>query len=189
MAEIAELESRIKDALARISAGLEAQSQAQADKGSETTALQEALEAEKMANAQLEDRVRTLREGHEDQLSTLRESHEAQLREAMSDAADKISALEEQVNGLRTEASEARAQVRALRQSNQRLQASLTTLREAGASEIEPHLINHAMMSEIEAMRATRAAEQTELDEILGALQPMLEGSSEQPADEEGANA
>ena len=52
--------------------------------------------------------------------------------------------------------------------------------REAGADGMEPHLINHAMMSEIEAMRATRAVEQSELDEILGALKPLVE---------EGANA
>lgn len=175
MAEIAELESRIKEALERISRGLDAKAQASSEAGSELGALQEALEAEKMANAQFEER-----------LSTLREGREAQLREAQAGAADRIAELEEQVDGLRTEANEARAQVRALRQSNQRLQASLTTLRETGAGEVEPHLINHAMMSEIEALRATRSAEQNELDEILGALLPMLEGGAEPQAAEEG---
>lgn len=159
VAEIAELEQRIKDAMDRIGAGLDGLNAA----GGGSEALQEALETEKMANAQLEERIRSLRD-----------THDAQLQEVKAGMADRMASLEAQVEQMTTDLNDAKSQTRALRQSNQRLQASLQSLREAGSGEVEPHLINHAMMSELEALRASRQSDQAELDEILGALKPML---------------
>jgi len=158
--ELTELEQRIKDAMDRIGAGLEGLS-AGADA---SQAMLDALDAEKMANAQLEERIRSLRD-----------AHDSQLQEVRAGTSDRLQELEASVEKLKAEAEEAKSQARTLRQSNQRLQASLQSLREAGADEVEPHLINHAMMSELEALRASRAADQAELDEVLVALKPILE--------------
>ncbi len=37
-----------------------------------------------------------------------------------------------------------------------------------------PHLINKAMLAELEALRATRLTEMAEMDEILAALNPLM---------------
>lgn len=159
MVELADLEQRIKAALDRIGAGMDAV----ADAG-DATALKEALDAEKMANAQLEERLRALKE-----------SQAAELREIKAETADRLTELEAQVAELTQDMQRAKSRNRTLKQSNQRLLGSLQTLRDASAEGIEPHLINHALMSEVEALQASRSAEKAELDEILGALKPMLE--------------
>lgn len=149
MTEMAELERRITAALDRIGAGLGG-----LGSGNEAALqdLRAALEAEKTANAQLEERVKALHE-----------QNDARIRE-----------LEEQVAKLKNSALESNGQVQAMRRTNQHLQATLQNLREASAAEVEPHLINQAMMSELEGLRSVRDADRAELDEILGALQPML---------------
>jgi len=49
---------------------------------------------------------------------------------------------------------------------------ALRTANEAGVG--EPHLINKAMMAELEALRASRATDVAEADAILGALTPLV---------------
>lgn len=187
MADISELDQRIQAALERISNGLEGLGQAAAD-----AALAEEIEAERMANAQLEERIRALREQHEAQLreteasaservaaiesemGQLRATHENQLQEVQTQANERLAALEEDLGQSRAAAEEAKSQNRALRQSNQRLNASLASLREAGVAGVEPHLLNHAMMSELEALRTLRTSDKAEMEEILGALRPLL---------------
>ncbi|MCG6901780.1 MAG: hypothetical protein LJE68_03780 [Rhodobacter sp.] len=155
MAEMSELERRITAALDRISEGLgglgAAASATVADEA-ELQALREALEAEQTANAQLEERVKTLHDQHD----------------------ARVTALEAQMNKLQSGAQEAKAQVQQLRKTNQHLQASLQTLRQQAAAGIEPHLINQAMMSELDGLRSVRDTDRAELDEILGALKPLL---------------
>lgn len=165
MSEIAELERRITAALDRIGAGLERLDAAAAatdtppaedvppDTG-EADSLREALAAEKEANTQLEERIKAL---HSQQETRVKE-------------------LEEQVGDLKSGAREAGAQLQQLRKTNQQLQISLQSLREAGAdSTTEPHLINQAMMSELEGLRSIRDADRAEMDAILGSLKPLLE--------------
>ena len=157
MAEISDLEQRIKDALARISAGVENLGGAApvADTGvdsAEVAALKESLEAEKLANSQLEERIRSLHAQHE----------------------EKMRALEEHVETLKTANHEIRGRNQQIKRTNQHLNASLQSLREAAQSGVEPHLINQAMMSELDGLRAMRDSDRAELDAILGQLQPML---------------
>ena len=150
MTEIAELERRITTALDRIGAGLDG-----LGGGGDDAALQElreALDAEKTVNAQLEERVKSLHE-----------QHDARVKE-----------LETEVARLKTSALEANGQVQSMRRANQHLQATLQNLREAAVAGVEPHLINQAMMSELEGLRSVRDADRAELDDILGALQPLL---------------
>lgn len=62
-----------------------------------------------------------------------------------------------------------------LRQANDALLKSCTEMRAALAENLgEPHLINQAMLAELEALRAARAAEAAEARAVLGALEPML---------------
>ena len=158
MAEISELERRIKDALDRIGAGVEhltvptTSDPADSVDSAEFAALQEALEAEKLATSQLEERIKNLHAQHD----------------------EKIRALEEHVDTLKSANHEARGQVQQVQRTNQHLSASLQSLREAAMQGIEPHLINKAMMSELDGLRALRDADRAELDAILGQLQPML---------------
>jgi chromosome segregation ATPase len=163
MADIAELEQRIKDALARIGAGVDQLGEAAAN-----AALEEALEAEKMTSAQLEERIRALHQTHEADLIAAKSDAKIEAEAAVAAAQTKIEELEDTIDQMR-------AKLRELRDSNQRLTSSITSLRETNAQEIEPHLINHAMMSELEALKAARARERGEIDQILTALKPMLE--------------
>lgn len=160
MSDISDLEQRITAALDRIGAGLDRMGGAG---DADPAALQEALDAEKMTNAQLEERVRALKD-----------QHEAQLREVQAGPEEQIAALQAETAELKAALQEANAQARALKQSNQQMQASLQSLTEAGVASAEPQMINQAMMSELEGLRAARATDIAELDEILGALKPML---------------
>ena len=152
MTEIADLERRITAALDRIGAGLAGlNAPAPVPDGpseAEFQAMQEAVEAERSANAQLEERVKTLHEQRD--------------------------TLQAQLDALTAASHEAKSQVQQLRKTNQHLQASLQTLRERSAAGVEPHLINQAMMSELDGLRSVRDADRAEVDEILGALQPLL---------------
>jgi chromosome segregation ATPase len=161
MSDIADLERRISAALDRIGTGLgglDAASGAAA--AQEAEALREALEAEKTANSQLEARVATLHEQVEQQTAELG----AKLRE-----------LQSQLDAAKTGAFEARSQVQQLRKTNQHLQGSLAALRQAVEQGVEPHLLNQAMMSELEGLRSVRDADRAELDELIGALGPLVQ--------------
>ena len=62
-----------------------------------------------------------------------------------------------------------------LRQANDALLKSCTEMRVALAENLgEPHLINQAMLAELEALRAARAVEAAEARAVLGALEPVL---------------
>ncbi len=156
MAEISELERRIKDALERIESGVgkiaSAPEPIDVGENPEFVALTEALEAEKVATSQLEERVKNLHTQHD----------------------EKVRALEEHVETLKASSHEARNQVQQVMRTNQHLSASLQSLREAATTGVEPHLINQAMMSELDGLRTLRDADRAELDAILGKLQPML---------------
>ncbi len=154
MTDITELERRITEALDRIGQGVDAMSavpEAPAIDPAEVDTLREALESEKVANAQLEERVKSLH--------------------AQND--DRIRELENHIDTLKASAHEAKTQVQQLRMTNQHLQSSLTALREAATQGVaDPHLINQAMMTELDGLRAVRDADRAELDDILSALQP-----------------
>jgi chromosome segregation ATPase len=171
MSEIAELERRITSALDRIGAGVEKLGprgavpvasdtssaektvDAEAASGAEVDALREALASEKVVSAQLEERIKALRERQEAQ----------------------ITALKAQVDELKTAAREATNKLQQSRSTNQQLQTALQSLRQAGADAMpEPHLINQAMMSELEGLRSIRDADRAEMDAILGSLKPLL---------------
>lgn len=62
-----------------------------------------------------------------------------------------------------------------LRKANDQLREVNTALREANEAGVgEPHLINKAMLSELEALRAARATDAAEVHAVLSKLEPML---------------
>ena len=87
-----------------------------------------------------------------------------------------MAEVESELSAAKASANEAKNQLQQMRKTNQHLQASLSTLREAAAKgTIEPHLINQAMTSELDGLRAVRAADRAEMDEIMASLKPMLQ--------------
>lgn len=177
MQDIAELERRITAALERIARsveGLPAPPPAGApDQSAEIARLSDDLDEERMANAQLAERLRVVRD------------KEVKLRDGLE---DQIAQLMRQVDAQGLELS--RAHRTMVQQGGQ-----LRALREAAeAGMAEPHLINRTMQAEMEALRATRGAEVAELDDILAALDPLLADAppaerppADRPLVEEGA--
>lgn len=163
MGEIAEFERRITVALERIGTGINRladpltppSAPISAESASdEQAALREALAEEKTANAQLNERLRAVKEQDAAKVA----EHEARI-EAMT--------RQIEAQGLET---------KRLRRASIQLRENLRTLRSAQAESLaDPHLINRAMLSELEALRATRNSETAEMDEILAQLAPLLQ--------------
>ena len=137
MSDIIELQRRIMAAMDRVASGLGELS----GTGGGDAATQQALEDEKIVNAQLTERIRMLSQRHENDMAKLREttqSTQAQLAKLDAD-------------------------LQKLRKANTQLSQSNQALRDANAAGVaEPHLINKAMMAELEALRAARAADISE---------------------------
>ncbi len=165
MQDIVELEKRITAALERIGKGVDRlttqprasaaaaaapPSAPSAASGADAT-LRAQLEEEKSLTAQLQARLRA-----------------ASARESKGDLQDKVDRLTQEldVKGL---------ELQRMRRVNASLREQLEALRTAAAAgTADPHLINKAMATELEALRATRLTEIAEMDEILAALEPHL---------------
>ena len=169
MQEIGELEQRITAALERIGKGVDRITQAPRAPVPQApvpvppamppavpapvadAALRAQLEEEKSLTAQLQERLRSLRE-----------------RDQKSDLQDKVDKLTQQldVQGL---------ELQRMRRTTASLRDQLAALRAAQAAGVtEPHLINKAMAAELDALRALRLTEVAEMDDILAALEPHL---------------
>ena len=170
MTQINELQHRITAALDRVAQGVakleeraaQAVPAAPSEPGidpAEVARLQDALDEEKLANAQLEERVRKLHETHRKEL----EAAKAAAAAASGPAAPMVdvSALD--------------LDLQRLRQSNEMLRATNEELRRALSENVgEPHLINKAMLAELEGLRAARSVEAAEARAIIASLTPLL---------------
>ena len=156
MSNIEELQRRITAAMDRIATGVGGLDAAGA---ADTAALRTQLDDEKLVNAQLTERVRKLSE---------------QQVAAITEAKASALAAEERTAALDLE-------LQRLRQANEQLRQSNDALRQANQDGVaEPHLINKAMLAELEALRAARAADIAEATSILGALEPLLDAPAEE---------
>lgn len=170
MDTIAELERRITSALMRIDRGLDglarqaqapAEPEAAADEQSEVARLTEALSEERMVTAQLQERLRALKDRDAAQTMPL-EAEVARLTKQLD------------VQGL---------EMQRLKKTVVSLREQLRSMTDAMAEDrVEPHLINKAMLTELEALRALRSAEAAELDEIILALDPLAAPAVKQEA-------
>ena len=156
MDDVTELERRIMYALERIGVAVD-QWPAGAAPGTDTSidvdVLKAELEAERSANAQLTERVRAIKDKQENMVATLER---------------KAARLGEQLDHLGAEL-----------QRQRRLNADLTRVNQAlsdaargGMS--DPGLLDDALRTEVEALRAARASEMAEVAEILSELKPLI---------------
>lgn len=165
MSDITELERRITAALDRIGTGLDAvvstgHQRALTEKLAAAEKLAAELEGslndETLANAQLEERMKGIRE-----------------------TADRhASAMDTQAQEQRRTTSKLDGDVQRLRRAAEELRASNISLRSAleqGVS--EPHLINKAMMAELETLRAARSVEIAQADAVIAALEPLVQNA------------
>jgi peptidoglycan hydrolase CwlO-like protein len=151
MSDVNALENRINAALGRIEAGLG--NLADADSGAAGPDLQGKLEEEQAANAQLEERVKALKERQDTKIADLMEQ---------------VAAQKVQLGALDTEMQRLRASNADLRDVGAQLRAAATE------NVATPELINRAMMAEVEALTAQRASEAAEVDAVLSELKPLI---------------
>ncbi|WP_368183704.1 hypothetical protein [Aestuariibius sp. HNIBRBA575] len=163
MSDIAELESRLTAALDRIRNGIEAMpdlavaapadTSAQDEMAAKITELEAKLDEERVVNSQLEERVKALKERQDTLIADLTseaEDHRGAAAKAL-DESQRLRALNADLRGINEK------------------------LRDAMIEDIaEPHLINKAMLAELEALRATRAADMTEVDVVMGELRQLI---------------
>lgn len=156
MSEIEELQRRITAAMDQVAYGLERLGPA-GPSGPDAETLK-ALEEERTANAQLEERVRSLRAKAEDE--------EVKLRSQIDRAQARISELD--------------IELQRVRRANTQLADACAALRAANAEGVgEAHLINKTMLAELEGLRAARAADVAEVDVILSTLTPLLDAAGD----------
>lgn len=153
MSEIEELRDRIEAAFGRIDEALgrvQAIPEVQVDPA-EMAALRTELADERVVQAQLEERIRALKERHEKRVAELEAAFEAER--------GRLATLDHELQRLR--------------QSNADLRDVAGQLRAALAEDVaEPELVNRAMVAEIEALRATRAADLAEIEAVIDTLRP-----------------
>ena len=171
MSDIEQLQGRIMAAMERAARGLEKLAPAKED----VPDLSQDLEDERLANAQLTERIKTLND---------------QLESAAADAQAKLGAAEAQIEELETKlAQEGEAQTRVaqldvelqqVRGANARLSEACTALRTANQEGVgDLDLINQAMQAELDALRAARTAQIAEAEAILSTLTPLVEAAQE----------
>lgn len=150
MSDVSALEARINTALGRIEAGLGQMAEEPADAGPD---LQGQLDEERAANAQLEERVRALKERQDTKISEL---------------TAKVANQKEQLVSMDTE-------MQRLRAANVDLREVASQLRAAATAQVaDAALINRAMMAEVEALTAQRASEAAEVDAVIAELKPLI---------------
>lgn len=157
MSDIDGLGSRISVALDRIRQGLDTLERPSLDEDGAATNVEMKLLEEQNANAQLEERVRSLK--------------------AMQDT--KLDGLEDRVAAQREQLVVLDKELQRLRQSNADMREINAQLRSAVSESVSsPELLNRAMMAEIEALNAQRAAEAAEVSAIITELKPLIEEPS-----------
>ncbi|KQB12257.1 hypothetical protein H9N28_08505 [Rhodobacter capsulatus] len=117
----------------------------------EVLALQAELEAERAASAQLTERVLAIREKQETTL--------AALEKRLTQATRALEAVQVEANRLK-------------RANNDLIEVNRQLI--DGAGRIDPALVNLSMQAELEALRAARAWEASELSEIVTGLAPIV---------------
>ena len=154
MSDIEELQRRITAAMDQVAFGLDKLGTASAAGPDPDTLAQ--LEEERTVNAQLQERVRTLRNKSDAEIADLRaRTQEADARMAQLDI-----------------------ELQRVRRANSQLTDACAALRDANAEGVgDAHLINKTMLAELEALRAARAADVAEASVILASLQPLVEAA------------
>lgn len=161
MSDISLLEGRITAALDRIRRGVEWMDELAAaaptlpldHSKTEADSLRARLDEERTVNAQLEERVRALKDRQD----------------------GRVAQLEAEVAESRAQLVTVDKDLQSLRHTNAELRDIAARLREALAQGVtEPQLINRAMLAELEALRAARAVDLAEVNAVIAGLRPLL---------------
>jgi ATP-dependent exoDNAse (exonuclease V) beta subunit len=161
MQEISELERRITAALERIAKGFEQHKSVAASRpavsasaDAETQGLQAALDDERIVTAQLQERLKLIKE------------KELQV----------MLALQQQVDELTKKLAGQTAETSRLGRVLSETTAALASLTDASLTGVaEPTHINASMMTELQALRALRAAEAAQIETLVDAIYPLIE--------------
>jgi predicted nucleic acid-binding Zn-ribbon protein len=162
MTEIDDFQARITAALDRIAKGVDRIPVATGvkptapepvAKSGEVEKLRAALADEKAANAQLTERLRAVKD-----------------RDGQT-----VHALEARVDVMTRQLDVQGLEMQRLRKTTAQLRDQVRVLHEAAAAgTVDAAMINKAMLVELEALRAIRASESAELEEILSELTPLV---------------
>ncbi|MGY6549718.1 MAG: hypothetical protein ACXIU7_12055 [Roseinatronobacter sp.] len=153
MSILADLEMRLGHALDRIGRNAETLTVQPVQDPSEIAALRSQLDAEQARTAQLSEHLNALRQRQDGSFATL-EKRLARMTEQLD-----VQSLE----------------MLRLKKANTKLIEANRQLRDGvEAQVIEPSAINRALVAELEALRAERAAEVAEMEDILGELKPLI---------------
>jgi hypothetical protein len=155
MSEIEVIRNRIGQALAAIAEGLDGLEPVRLERidPAEVEALRQELAEERIVQAQHEERIRALKDRHDRKV--------AELEATLAAERDRLGSLDHAVQRLR--------------QSNADLREVAGQLRGALAGEVaDPALVNRALLAEVEALRATRAADLAEIEAVYDALRPHI---------------
>ena len=103
---------------------------------------------------------------------------------AQGEQETEVAQLRAQASGSSATLGRLDGELQRLRRANEMLSATNVELRNALEQNVgEPHLINKAMLAELEALRAARAADMAENQLLLDTLEPLLaEAASEESA-------
>jgi ribosomal protein L44E len=154
MSDLTAYERRVSAALERIARKVERMQQGSGgDEGDSSQKLRDALEKERIANAQLSERVHQVKQRQETTIAQL-ERRLARLTEQLD-----LQSLE----------------MLRLKKANTRLIDANTALRQAHVEGFpDSTLINRSISAELEALQAERRSEMAEMEEILAELKPLL---------------
>ena len=168
MSQIEDLQSRITAAMERIGTGLVSLAAQEPEPAAPDPVVLEQLEEEKLANAQLQERLRRIKA-----------RHAASLEQLAADLAVQTEAM-----------ARLDMDLQRLRQANEQLRSSNADLRKANEEGVgDPALINKAMLAELEALRATHAADGAEASAVLSRLEPLLAAAASATQSDEEEDA
>jgi chromosome segregation ATPase len=190
MSQIEELQHRIIAAMERIGSGVEALQHTAPGSGVSDEALQAALEEERVANAQLQERLKVLKDQHEQEADELRneleelrstsdeDSESDSLREELAQATAKLVSVE----AARAELADAKAalenseELDALKAENAKLRSELDAREDPAPLRAELEQLQ-ALMSQAKQIEAENARLRSELadTERVGDLSAELE--------------
>lgn len=159
MTDIKQIETRLSRALDRISKAAgklsapEAAAPVPPAEEADTARLRAELEGERAKTAQLTERVNAVRQRQDSSMASM-EGRLARMTEQLD-----LQSLE----------------MLRLKKANSKLIEANRQLREGGeAHVIEPSAINRSLVAELEALRAERASELAEMEDVLGELKPLM---------------
>ena len=158
MTDLVELERRIANALNRLEAGIdrlrsETPPAETADGGADLAELRVELDAERASNAELTEKIASLR---------------------ARDARQDVAGLEAKIADLTRQLDVQGLELHRMRKSTIQLREALRAMNEEGVAGAEGNVINKAMLAELEALRALRASEAQELSELVAELLPIV---------------